>query len=89
MSDTRQAEAQPTGLIAATLALYGGDIVFVTADEVRAEAIADGVAAFAPTANAVLLPSSDALPGDDAPASPANSGGGSRRCARAWRSKPD
>ena len=88
MSDTRQADVQPTGLIAATLALHGGDVVFVAADEQRAEAIAEAVAAFAPTANTVLLPSSDALPGDDAPASPANVG---RRLAalRALRARGD
>src|SRR5438128_1952918 len=53
--------------------LGAGDIVYVAADERDAEAIAAAVTAI--TAGTVVhVPSSDTLPGDDAPASPANAG---------------
>lgn len=50
-----------------------GDLVYVASDERSAEAIAAAVRAI--TANPVIhVPASDALPGEDAPASPANAG---------------
>jgi transcription-repair coupling factor (superfamily II helicase) len=49
-------------------------LLFVASDEVRAAAIADLLRAFVPEAEIVHLPASDALPGDDAPASPGNAG---------------
>ena len=60
--------------IAAQLVMEPGDAIFAAADEQRAEAIAAAAAGFAPRRAVVHLPSSDALPGDDAPPSPANVG---------------
>ncbi len=54
--------------------LADGSIIYVAADDQRATEIAAIAAAFAPAAVVVHLPSSDALPGDEAPASPANVG---------------
>jgi transcription-repair coupling factor (superfamily II helicase) len=58
--------------IAETLA--DSSIVFLADDEQQAEALADAVRAFAPQAQVVHVPSSDALPGETAPATPANAG---------------
>jgi transcription-repair coupling factor (superfamily II helicase) len=55
-------------------ALNGGHIVFLSRDEQRAEATAAALRAAAPESVIVHFPSSDALPGDTAPASPANVG---------------
>jgi transcription-repair coupling factor (superfamily II helicase) len=65
-----------------------GDLLFAASDEQRAAAVAAIAAALAPDLNVVHLPSSDALPGDDAPASPGNIG---RRVAalRLLRRGPD
>ena len=49
-------------------------VVFLARDEQRAEAIAAALRAAAPECVTVHFPSSDALPGDIAPASPANVG---------------
>jgi transcription-repair coupling factor (superfamily II helicase) len=49
-------------------------IVYLTDDEQQAEALAAAVRAIVPDACVLFLPSSDALPGDAAPASPANAG---------------
>ncbi|MGA1799843.1 TRCF domain-containing protein [Sphingomonas sp. 4RDLI-65] len=49
-------------------------LIYVAADDQRATEIAAVAAALAPDALVVQLPSSDALPGDEAPASPANVG---------------
>jgi transcription-repair coupling factor (superfamily II helicase) len=54
--------------------LSDGNLVYVAADDQRATEIATITAALAPDALVVHVPSSDALPGDDAPASPANVG---------------
>jgi len=54
--------------------LSDGNLVYVAADDQRATEIATIAAALAPDALVVHVPSSDALPGDDAPASPANVG---------------
>ncbi|MFN3674797.1 MAG: helicase-related protein [Sphingomonas pseudosanguinis] len=50
------------------------DIVAVEADETRAAAVARALAALIPTASVWMCPGTDALPGDEAPASPANVG---------------
>lgn len=49
-------------------------LVVLCADEVAAEALAATLVALAPQREVIFLPSSDQLPGDDAPASPANTG---------------
>ena len=59
--------------IAIAEALDEADVVYLADDEQQAEALASALAAIVP--NPVIhLPSSDALPGDTAPASPANIG---------------
>ncbi|WP_419807524.1 DEAD/DEAH box helicase [Sphingomonas sp.] len=50
------------------------DVLLVLVDEQRAEAVAAALTAAAPAARVLHLPSSDALPGDVSPASPANIG---------------
>lgn len=72
---TSPAKVQP-GAIAAALAtrLEAGDVIFLASDEQRAETVAAALRQAAPDAIVVHLPSSDALPGDAAPASPANVG---------------
>ena len=66
----------PVGIVAARLAdaLAGHDIVYIGTDEQRAAAVAAALTAATPDALVLLVPSSDALPGDSAPASPANIG---------------
>ena len=54
--------------------LAEGDLLFAAADEPRAIAVRHLLAAAAPEAVVLFCPASDALPGDDAPASPANVG---------------
>ena len=68
--------ALPPAPLAARLAeaLATRDLLFIAADEGRASAVAAILAAFAPQARIAYLPASDALPGEDAPASPANIG---------------
>ena len=56
------------------VALTDQSLVYIAADETRAATIAALATAFASEAIVVYLPASDALPGDDAPASPANVG---------------
>lgn len=70
------ADPMPYGALAATLAdaIASQDLLFIAADEQRAERIAAALAALAPDAAVVHLPSSDAIPGDDAPPSAANVG---------------
>ena len=55
-------------------ALADDDLLFAAGDESRAAGVAHALAAAAPDAAVLLCPGSDALPGDDAPASPANVG---------------
>ncbi|QQV78981.1 DEAD/DEAH box helicase [Sphingomonas aliaeris] len=55
-------------------ALDGGDVLAIVSDEQRAERIAIALRRAAPQAQVVHCPSSDALPGDTAPASPSNIG---------------
>ena len=64
------------GHVAAALAdkVATTSVLFIASDDVRAAALAEVLAAFAPDATVVHLPASDALPGDDAPASPGNAG---------------
>ncbi|WP_267395398.1 MULTISPECIES: helicase-related protein [unclassified Sphingomonas] len=70
--------AAPLGIAdtAAALAdlLGKDDILFAATDEPRAIAIAQALAAAVPDAAVLFCPGSDALPGDGAPASPANVG---------------
>ncbi|QWT14421.1 DEAD/DEAH box helicase [Sphingobium xenophagum] len=54
--------------------LRAGDLLYLADDEQEAEAVAGALAALVPAAHVVFLPSSDTLPGDRAPASPANIG---------------
>ncbi|KTT70214.1 TRCF domain-containing protein [Sphingomonas endophytica] len=55
-------------------ALAQGDLIAAMVDEVRAAMVAQALAAAAPDATVILCPGSDALPGEDAPPSPANVG---------------
>lgn len=55
-------------------ALQDGDLLYLADDEQAAETTAEALRALAPTQNIVFVPSSDTLPGDAAPASPANIG---------------
>ncbi len=65
-----------TAPVATTLveSLVEHNVVYIAADDQRATDIAAIAVALAPAATVVHLPSSDALPGDDSPASPANVG---------------
>ncbi|RZI76953.1 MAG: DEAD/DEAH box helicase [Pseudomonas sp.] len=54
--------------------LRAGDLLYLADDDQEAEAVAAALAALVPAARVVFLPSSDTLPGDHAPASPANIG---------------
>jgi transcription-repair coupling factor (superfamily II helicase) len=76
IAPTKAAPALATGEIAALLAeaLASADLFFAAADEPRAIAVARALAALAPEACVIFCPGSDALPGDAAPASPANVG---------------
>jgi transcription-repair coupling factor (superfamily II helicase) len=60
--------------VALAEAVARGDVLFIASDEQRAEAVAAALAAAVPDAAVIHCPSSDALPGDTAPASPANVG---------------
>ena len=63
-----EAAADIAGVLAA------GDVIVAVADETRAMALAGILAAMVPAAEVLFCPGSDALPGDDAPPSPANVG---------------
>lgn len=54
--------------------LTSRDLLFLADDDQQAEVVAMALAALMPTHHVVFLPSSDTLPGDSAPASPANIG---------------
>jgi transcription-repair coupling factor (superfamily II helicase) len=73
-----EARQEPLGIgeIAASLlqALESGDVVFLAVDEVRAAETARILKAAATGSEILHCPASDALPGDSAPASPANVG---------------
>ena len=75
ISSTRLATPPGVGEIAARLAeaLERDDILFATLDEARAIAVATALERMS-AAVVVFCPGSDALPGDEAPASPANVG---------------
>ena len=66
----------PIGAVSARAAdcLENSDVLLVLVDEQRAEAVTAALTAAAPQARVLHLPSSDALPGDASPASPANIG---------------
>jgi transcription-repair coupling factor (superfamily II helicase) len=55
-------------------ALASDDVVFLADDEQQARALSDILMALLPSTPVFHVPSSDALPGDVAPASPANAG---------------
>lgn len=55
-------------------ALAKHDVVFIADDDQQADSTAAALTALMPDGAVVFLPSSDALPGDVAPASPANTG---------------
>lgn len=50
------------------------DLLYLADDDQQAEALAAALQALSPDHSVILLPSSDALPGDTAPASPSNTG---------------
>lgn len=62
--------------IAVRIAEHSGDgaMLYVATDETRARTLAEMVQALLPQACVICVPASDALPGDDAPASPALAG---------------
>jgi transcription-repair coupling factor (superfamily II helicase) len=66
----------PVAEIAAALTqrLVEGDILYAVADDVRAIALTRALSIAAPEAEVLFCPGSDALPGEAAPASPANVG---------------
>ena len=66
----------PVAEIAAALTqrLAEGDILYAVADDVRAIALTRALSIAAPEAEVLFCPGSDALPGEAAPASPANVG---------------
>ncbi len=66
--------SSPASAVAAVLARAKGDVIHVAVDEQQAIALAAILTAFAPDAVVAHVPASDALPGDAAPASPANVG---------------
>ena len=73
--------------------LRKSDVLAAEADEVRAAALARALAAMMPAATVVVCPGTDALPGDEAPASPANVGQRvsalrTVRCTLAKRQRP-
>ncbi|SEM46763.1 transcription-repair coupling factor (superfamily II helicase) [Sphingomonas gellani] len=72
----REGEVASLGVAAARVAdaLAQGDAIIVALDEQRAEALTAALRAAAPEARVIHLPSSDALPGDSAQASPGNTG---------------
>ncbi len=74
-SRTNAAHAS-VGILAVTLAdaLANEDVMFIASDEQRAEALAAALRVAALEAIVIHCPSSDALPGDSAPASPATVG---------------
>ena len=76
MGESNSEGPLPVGAIAARLldAVEEADLVFIAADEARAEAVARIMAAAAGKAEILHCPGSDALPGDSAPPSPANVG---------------
>ena len=51
-----------------------GDLLYIADDDRRAASLAEAVRALSPAVTVVVVPATDALPGDDAPASPANAG---------------
>jgi transcription-repair coupling factor (superfamily II helicase) len=54
--------------------LLDGDLIAIVRDEIAAGAVAEALTALCPGSTILVCPGSDALPGDAAPASPANVG---------------
>ncbi|WP_174292169.1 helicase-related protein [Sphingomonas bacterium] len=73
MSDRNVAAAPLSRIATRIVEAMTATIVYVAGDEREAEAIAAAVAAIT-DGSVVHIPTSDALPGDDAPAGPANAG---------------
>src|SRR4051812_2318967 len=75
LTPARGIQLLSVGEMAARLATYldDGDVMFAAADATRGVAIARALAAMTP-AEVIFCPGSDALPGDEAPASPVNVG---------------
>jgi transcription-repair coupling factor (superfamily II helicase) len=69
--------------------LAGDNLLYVAVSEQQAEALAAMVAAAVPDVEIVFIPSSDALPGEDAPASPANAGSRVAALRRLYRAVRD
>ncbi|MRX52227.1 DEAD/DEAH box helicase [Paracoccus sp. S-4012] len=82
-SACRLGNAECAAALAETLAK--GDVLFAAESETEAEAIAAALTVAAPEAEVALLPESDALPGDETPASPANIGARNAALARLRR----
>lgn len=77
MNTTRtNASHASVGTLAVPLAdaLANEDVMFVASDKQRAEPVAAALRSAAPEAIVIHCPSSDAIPGDSAPATPANVG---------------
>jgi transcription-repair coupling factor (superfamily II helicase) len=76
VTDGRSARHAPLGPTVARLcrALARSDVIAILSSEHRAEAVAAAAAALLPEALVVWLPPSDALPGENAPSSPAVAG---------------
>ena len=74
--EVARAELLPVEVAATALAEAPGkgDVLFVARDDARAAAIAAILEGLVPDACVVALPSSDAMPGEDSPPSPANVG---------------
>jgi transcription-repair coupling factor (superfamily II helicase) len=66
----------PPAIVAVKLAeaLSNGDVIYIAADEQRAETVAGLLTGAAPGVCVLHAPSSDSLPGDRSPPSPANAG---------------
>ncbi len=75
-SPQRASDALPLFRTAVRLAEQAGEgpILYVAADDVRALRLYEMLRCLLPEACVLHLPASDALPGDDAPSSPANAG---------------
>ena len=76
MLEVREHGAAPLAWIAAQIArhLTKQDMVYLADDDQQAQAITAALRGMLPEARVFFMPSSDALPGDVAPASPANVG---------------
>jgi transcription-repair coupling factor (superfamily II helicase) len=74
--DTKDLTPAPVAAVVAALAdaCVDGTALYIAQDEQRAQAIAAAMGAAIPDGTIIHIPSSDALPGDRSPPSPANAG---------------